>query len=249
LLAQIKTFHKKGDTIWEQSINPEETPLAPEGGHADELDEEGIPFELDYASGDEGVGEDEEDEEIMVGLAEDLRLLMPSALGAAECRRRGKSILMDQEIELRTGQANEALEKLRVALAHMALTYRVNVRNADSQIQMTRAQAQVKQAHRSVNKHVRTYGRAYQALLNMEASVPQLQPIRREDLKVSGDIVEENRFGQRNDTLAWFWRIGGIGEKEKESDWMTECGYCPCPVLLLLFILHHNSLSCQLVEG
>jgi len=34
--------------------------------------------------------------------------------------------------------------------------------------------------------------------------------------------VEENRFGKKNDTLTWFWHIGPLGEKEKESSWMQE---------------------------
>jgi hypothetical protein len=30
------------------------------------------------------------------------------------------------------------------------------------------------------------------------------------DLKVTGDLTDENRFGQRLDTLPWFWRIGDV---------------------------------------
>jgi len=32
--------------------------------------------------------------------------------------------------------------------------------------------------------------------------------ITNDDLKVAGDITDEQRFGQWLDTLLWFWRIG-----------------------------------------
>jgi hypothetical protein len=242
LMVRIKAFHRKGEAIWER-VDPDETPLAPDAVQFDELDDDGLPFwdddttvvdedtkdtmgegqEADLGENWNDSDKEDEDESLEAGVAEDIRLMMPSALGAAECRRQGKTLLMSQEIELRLGQANDALENLRVALAHLCLLYRVEIRHAKSQKVMTRAQAQVKQANRTVNKHVGTYRQAYQALLNMEAQIPQFQPITREDLKMSGDIVEENRIGQRNDTMAWFWRIGGNGEKERDSDWMQEC--------------------------
>jgi hypothetical protein len=34
--------------------------------------------------------------------------------------------------------------------------------------------------------------------------------------------VEENRIGQRNDALAWFWRLDGAGQ-HPDDDWMQEC--------------------------
>jgi hypothetical protein len=30
--------------------------------------------------------------------------------------------------------------------------------------------------------------------------------LKREDLKMSGDIVEENRVGQRSEHVSWIWR-------------------------------------------
>ena len=42
----------------------------------------------------------------------------------------------------------------------------------------------------------------------LEASnevMDKYRPICPQDLALSGDVVEEQRLGQRNDTLAWFW--------------------------------------------
>jgi len=59
----------------------------------------------------------------------------------------------------------------------------------------------------------------------LEASnevMDEYRPIGPEYLALSGDVVEEQRLGQRNDTLAWFWRIGTTN-KEQGNEWMNEC--------------------------
>ena len=48
------------------------------------------------------------------------------------------------------------------------------------------------------------------------------KPILANDLTISGDVVEEQRLGQRNDVLAWFWHIGAP-QGNQGDDWMEEC--------------------------
>ena len=44
-----------------------------------------------------------------------------------------------------------------------------------------------------------------------------------EDLKVSGDLTDERRFGQQSDTLPWFWMTGEpVGTS---GSLMQECKY------------------------
>ena len=43
------------------------------------------------------------------------------------------------------------------------------------------------------------------------------QEIKKEHLKISGDIVEENQFGQCNDQLVWFWRLDGKQVNEEDQ--------------------------------
>ena len=62
-----------------------------------------------------------------------------------------------------------------------------------------------------VIKHVACYQRAQRALGRLgadEGIFKKYQDIKKEDLKMSSNMVEENRIGQWNDTLAWFWRLG-----------------------------------------
>ena len=47
------------------------------------------------------------------------------------------------------------------------------------------------------------------------------RPIGPEDLALSGDVVEEKRLGQRNDTLTWFLHIGTPNDEQGDV-WMDE---------------------------
>jgi hypothetical protein len=61
-------------------------------------------------------------------------------------------------------------------------------------------------------QHKQAYDRARNALMRLDIDgdyLSTLHAITPEDMKMSGDVTEENRMGQRSSTLAWFWRLGG----------------------------------------
>jgi hypothetical protein len=226
LSSRIKNFHKTADLMW-GNIDPDEEDFMAEADQDDDEvlqsdDYDGISLEDDSL---------EDYTEMEAQPAEDMRLLMPSALGAAYCHRKGQSSLLDQEIKLREGQANDALEELRLALVEKSLIYRTEVRAAKNHKMVTRAWSGVHRAEATIQKHVRTYRQAHQALKNLDANTPQFRPIRKEELKMSGDIIEENRFGQKKDILAWFWKMGPK-KKPGDNSWMEEC-----KILLFLHVL------------
>ena len=69
-----------------------------------------------------------------------------------------------------------------------------------------------------------TYRYACSALqrLHIEAEyLDTLQDITDDDMKVAGDLTDERRFGQRSDTLPWFWRIGNVDGSDGPR--MQEC--------------------------
>ncbi|KIM76022.1 hypothetical protein PILCRDRAFT_78150, partial [Piloderma croceum F 1598] len=58
----------------------------------------------------------------------------------------------------------------------------------------------------------RVYDHAWQALMQLDVDgeyLETLKDITRENMKMAGDVTEENRVGQQSSTLAWFWRLGG----------------------------------------
>ncbi|KAI6015713.1 hypothetical protein EDC04DRAFT_2577949 [Pisolithus marmoratus] len=63
-----------------------------------------------------------------------------------------------------------------------------------------------------VNKHVRSYQRARQAILRLDPDSNMAEKYQEnlpEDLVVSKEVTEENRFGQGPSKLGWFWVIDG----------------------------------------
>jgi hypothetical protein len=79
-----------------------------------------------------------------------------------------------------------------------------------------------------------------------EAELKDYKDLCLEHLRLSADVVEENRFGQRSDDLPWFWYQSG-NQLEDQHGWMEEC---QCPILILVLSLTFiHSLQSQLAES
>ncbi|KAG1792281.1 uncharacterized protein HD556DRAFT_1309358 [Suillus plorans] len=153
---------------------------------------------------------DETADEFRLFEPEKLVLPMPSILGPERCAELGAAELIQHELALREGQANDALHNIRVHLADKAVIFRTTVRTAKSQAMSTRAWAQVHLVDR--------------ALANLGADDQLLErycPLVKEHLKVSTAIADPNARGQRNNTLAWFWSMDVEGDS-RNSDWLNE---------------------------
>ncbi|KAL6304097.1 hypothetical protein BKA93DRAFT_750027 [Sparassis latifolia] len=124
-------------------------------------------------------------------LPENITLLLPSSLGIEQCKTVGWESIAQQKLQLWVGQANDCLEDLRLLLGHKSLLFRTKFRHNKSQWHKTRNAAELRKIGAS------------------EQLLTRYLDIQKEDTKMPGDIVEENRVGQRNDRLAWFWKLGG----------------------------------------
>ena len=72
---------------------------------------------------------------------------------------------------------------------------------------MTRAWDSIHRADKQIRGAVQCYRLAHGALQGLGAPkviLSRYKEIRKKDLKMSGDIVEENRVGQRSSELPWF---------------------------------------------
>ena len=108
---RIHTFHSKLDTMMEgmedddlslQHVEEENWPLIPH------LDEDPNGWQTIAP--------------------EHMSILMPSSLQITDMHRLGLVTMASQELELRQGQANDALEGLRLALGHKSLLFQTKVR-------------------------------------------------------------------------------------------------------------------------
>lgn len=157
------------------------------------------------------------------------RLSFPSALADGEIDRMHLNSIAQLETELRKGQITDALEGLRLALGEKSLCFRTEVRNADSQRSTQRSWANIHKFDDDARKHRLQYRMARRALHRLPCGAEYLATLREitdDDLKVSGDLTDERRIGQRNDALAWFWRVdGGLDPSEMDAPRMRECRY------------------------
>jgi hypothetical protein len=160
---------------------------------------------------------------------ENERITLPSALGPGEVDRLSLDAVANVEAELRKGQINDSLEGLRLALGQKSLCFRTEVRNSDSQRTTQRAWDNVHKFDAEAHKHRNMYNHARSALRRLSVDgeyLGTLLDITEEDMKMSGDVTYENRFGQRSDTLAWFWRLGADRNADDlSSPRMLECEF------------------------
>lgn len=217
LQSRIDKYHKDGAnylTIPEDEMMPDD----------DELEDLG--HDANLASEEPAYDEEEVPQPALSRRwAESVLVLMPSTLRKQRCTDWNLRDLRKEEIQLREGQANEALHNLRTALGHKSLLFRSRIRNSHSQRTTTRAWAEVNKVEAKVRAHVASYRRARRALVVLGASaatLKKLRDIRPEELKMPGDLVEENRFNQRSDSMAWFWRLDANKDMTNNS-WMEEC--------------------------
>lgn len=192
------------DTPPEESVEPEEV--------------------LDGAL-DEDIGyEDEDESESPSVLPESVVLPLPSNIISAQPIP-SIAPMISTENELRKGQANDALEGIRIGLANKSLLLQTGVNLSTSTKQSTRAWDSVRNAQSQVLVHARSYQRAWRAIQSIGSSEDKVmyQKLEGGDLVVVKDITMAKRFGQGRDALAWFWRIGPR-EDEITGEWMQECG-------------------------
>jgi hypothetical protein len=179
---------------------------------------------LDSTLDEEEYYEEEEYEaEAASVLPEEVLLPLPSNITSVNLRPSLES-LRSIERELRKGQANDALEGLRISLANKSLLLLTDVNQSTSTKQSTRAWASVRNIQSQILLHASSYRRAWQAL-NCVGTAEDLvvyQKLEEKDLVVVKDITKAKRFGQGRDSLAWFWHIGP-NEEAVTGEWMEEC--------------------------
>jgi hypothetical protein len=166
------------------------------------------------------------EDDLNEGFPEDLTLWMPSYIGFSGLKEAGLEDLVKEEIQLRVGQANDSLEKLRTHLGHKSILYRMNFRSSSSVRTDTRSKQDIRRVALKITRDVRSYHRARKSLFRLEASQDILQKyqlVKPDELGLNKDITEENRFGQSSDILPWFWRIGGSQLGPQSDVWNEEC--------------------------
>ncbi|KAI5993014.1 hypothetical protein EDD15DRAFT_2367807 [Pisolithus albus] len=151
-------------------------------------------------------------------------LPLPSNVGVDRCHAAGVHALLDMELQLRIGQANDALHGLRLALADKAVVFRGVVRQAKSYSTRTRAWQIVNSIDSSVKQHAAIYRRCREAMIALGADVDTLsrfQELLNSHLTVDTAAFTQNAHSHRSSNLPWFWSID-IPRDTTSKSWLTE---------------------------
>jgi hypothetical protein len=157
--------------------------------------------------------------------AECLPILLPSTIGWENCMDADLSEIIEKELTLRQGQANDALQGVRMALGKKSFLFRTRLRQSTSKVQKLRSWTDIGLVEAGVRHQAKVYRKARRALMALGASediMKRYQMLKKEDLRVSTVVVDLNARGQRNAKLAWFWSMDVEGDSSKDA-LMTEC--------------------------
>lgn len=178
---------------------------------------------------------------------ENQKLPFPSAIPFDQRQYFKLQGLLTKELEMRKGQANDALQRIREALSQLAWQFKSNVRTASSTKQSTRAWEGVAALSRELRLQRRIYNHSRQTMIKLscfETVNAEFPLLEERDCKPSAIVADPNARGISNQGLPWFWsRVEEAGGKDI---YMSECVY---------FFKEHNLLliwfssALALVEG
>ncbi|KIM63572.1 hypothetical protein SCLCIDRAFT_116995 [Scleroderma citrinum Foug A] len=152
-------------------------------------------------------------------------LPLPSYLGKHHFQRFGVGGIVEQELQLQQGQANDTLHELWLALADKAVIFRTKVRHATNYNHNTRAWGKVASTEAIVQRHAGIYRRCRKQMIALGAGpdvLSRYQELHDTELRVSTAIADPNARGHQDDTLAWFWTMD-VPRDTAIDNWMSEC--------------------------
>lgn len=170
--------------------------------------------------------------------AEKQRIRLPSSFGKEACI----GILKAEssvELDIRKGQANDALHGLQLAIGEKSFLYRKNIRQGSSNpntgyAARTRSNAEVRTIQRTIDQFARIYTSARKAMCVLGATDEDLDVYRvltTADIVASTAVIDFNAPGQRDKELSWIWQRHVSSTNNPK--WMDECK-------LKLFIMRSN---------
>ena len=185
----------------------------------------------------------------------DVKITLPSTMSAEHRRDRGLDVLVESELELRRGQAEDALYQLRVTLGYKSLLYRKGIRTATGSKQRTRAFGEMETIGRKLRVICRLYDVARDSMLSLTdpGSVigvevrSRYRLLTKDDLKVSTEYLSNDIRGQRNRAQSWIWALDA-GRDASNNQWLEECEWFHSGVICLELTIIPRS-TCELVQG
>lgn len=174
----------------------------------EDLEETDLEYEVPHSSSI-GITETTQIEESLP--PERQPLMLPSALDLKVEDDITPFKLTSSELDLRVGQANEALSEARLSIAQKSYLFRAHVRNnAPKQSYVTRSYGETQTVQRSIELSAKIYRAARKAMVKLGAPsslLAKYQVLEKEDLRANTAVADSNAPGQRSDSLSWIWHM------------------------------------------
>ncbi|EPS98310.1 hypothetical protein FOMPIDRAFT_59073, partial [Fomitopsis schrenkii] len=206
-------FETKASMYWGEDTDDEEVHQATLYNEWEDVDDEPIDEWLEQGEPEDAIH------------PETIPVRLPSTLGLNTLTRRKQQELAHQELQLREGQANDALHRLREVLGMKSVVFATDVREAqNSQRLSTRAWNNIQSLAKTINEHARVYTHARDAmkrLLMEDQLASRFQPLEQSDLRVITEVVDNKEPGARDKAVPWIWAVD-VGGDTANSAWLTE---------------------------
>lgn len=154
-------------------------------------------------------------------------IALPSALPQNSTNRSLLIRLMEIELELRKGHANDCLADMRTTIGQQAYQCKKNLKSAQTKVHRTRARSSIQSINRTLILQTRFYNRTRKAMLNLGMELDSLnsiyKPLTKEDISVSSAVADPNVAGSSRMKLSWIWTTHqGISVNDNH---LTECKF------------------------
>ncbi|KAI6022172.1 hypothetical protein BKA83DRAFT_4054270 [Pisolithus microcarpus] len=149
---------------------------------------------------------------------------LPSKFGSAYCKANMFHHLAEMELELRMGQANDALHGLHLVLADKAVIFRGVVRPAMNYSMRTQAWQMIHSIDTSIKQCAAIYRQCRLAMIVLGAGseiLDRYQELQKSHLSTSAAAFTQGAHDHRGSQLPWFWMID-IPKDTDSKSWLSE---------------------------
>ncbi|KAJ2920706.1 hypothetical protein H1R20_g16388, partial [Candolleomyces eurysporus] len=129
------------------------------------------------------------------------------------------------ELELRIGEANDALQGVRTQIGYKSYIFRKQIRTWKGKKRRTRGYDNIQRSNEELIIQRKLYNNALKALKNLGAGekiLSKYKEIKKDDLHTITAIADSNACGQSRSTLAWFWSLDVAGDSDG-NEYLEEC--------------------------
>ena len=176
---------------------------------------------------------------------------LPSNIGCSKYVDLGLQNLVDMELKLQVGQANDTLQEIHIGVAEKAILFCHGLHRVSGYSKKTQAWGRVHAADYILERHGMINWNCQGAMVRLGVNEPTLacyQVLRKEHLNATTSATNLNARGLRYEVLPWYFNLDMEHDTES-STWMLECKFILSTYSIRCWHDVHTSSSSSLAAG